>query len=130
MKELTRKWLKKYYPKPAFEMKDKSDLKVVKHSLLKWKGLTDLKRFGLELEIGNVYEKDSDYEDQSILAIDSDSCSLCVKHYKDSCTSCPLYKMRYCTPCDEADNLYQNSLRKPQLMVDALTKLLNWVQEK
>lgn len=130
MKKLTRKWLKTYYPKPASEMIDKSDLKVVKHSLLKWQGLTDLENYDLVLKNGNVLEKDPNNEDQIILAVDADSCSLCMKYYKDSCDSCPLYKMRFDRSCDESENLYQQSLKKPQLMVDVLTKLLNWIREK
>lgn len=119
-------WFEKYYPKAASEYANASDKECVEHALLKWQGIVDAKEFNLHHYRNKLVDVDSG---KVILHIDVSSCALCVKHYDDdSCEGCPLAEMLG-NSCDKnygifEQTLYQKSLSKPQLMVDALTVVL------
>jgi len=77
-----------------------NNLKLIKHSINKWKGLREenlLKHRGFsESEWSSVLFEYEDDEEESF-GIDSTSCSLCEAYYDRSisfnkCSKCPLYE--------------------------------------
>jgi len=117
-----KNWLAKYYPIPADEIEG-TDIELIDHAILKWKGLLDLAVYNLYLSHRNLCTKGTN---RKILTINGDSCSLCIKYYKkddDPCEACPLAKSLG-HPCDREnridETLYWQALRNPQLMINAL----------
>lgn len=120
----SKEWLKKYYPVEATELCEASAKECLEHSLLKWQGLANAKQYNLSIRLSALREE-SDYP---VFWPDGDSCALCKKYYRGSgnCTDCPLAE-ELGHPCDSDDsgnNLYDRSLRNPQLMVDVLSDIL------
>ena len=121
MSENSKKWMEKYYPIAASELANASPKECVEHSLLKWQGLVNAEEYGLLHDRRQLIAPDND---TLILDIDVTTCALCHKYYGDDCLNCPLAKLLD-SACDQGENLYQRSLGNPQLMVDALTTVLN-----
>jgi hypothetical protein len=94
MNELSKQWLKKYYPVEASEV---SKRKALDHSIRKWKGLQDkiLEKYKLRIDFfyGNLKEIKSE---NTILSIDSSSCSLCTYYLYEANLKCPLQSHKSC----------------------------------
>ena len=93
-----QRWVDRHYPVPArTEKATATPLAAVNHSLAKWKGLRPE-----NLEAAGIYYLEGrdlvDAEENHILRISGDSCSLCVKYVKprndgEECDDCPLYQV-------------------------------------
>jgi len=112
-------WKEEFYPLDARSIKEEDALS---HSIRKWKGLRmeNLKRHGLWRAWRKIYD------DKEELAIDGDTCALCV-HYigDDECKECPLFKYLG-RKCDEDEGPYSEFATKaygdPEPMIAALEK--------
>ena len=132
-------WLTKYYPVSADNMSKASDEECIQHSILKWKGLANLKDYNLSLR--NTTQSVINEDDDTLFRVTGDTCALCQKYYDDTmyeedeedaeedvfCNGCPLAKSLG-DACDEPQygqvSLYDKSLVNPELIVKALEKLL------
>jgi len=84
-------WKAKYL---SVTVQDCSAEDALEHSRLKWEGLQveNLEEFGCHLEGAYLI----DYDDSSILPIDSSNCALCAHYlltsndFKDTCAKCPI----------------------------------------
>lgn len=123
-------WFEEFYPVTAQSIAQSGDDRaIILHAVQKWTGLLPE-----NLEKHKVFFSEGVLEDNLRLNIDSSTCGLCVKYIDDDddcnpCSACPLNKMLG-HPCDEGDNdpndggIYWEALENPQVMIDALTKLL------
>lgn len=121
-------WLKKYYPVDAETLTESTDEECIKHSILKWKGLSVLHKYGLWID--KNYYVVTNNDSTTLLEICGDTCALCCKHYdydNGSCGACPLAESLGIN-CDDTqcndDSLFKKSLVNPELMVNTLEKLL------
>jgi hypothetical protein len=98
-------WVKEFYPVEAFTFREtkestsKEVLKAIKHSLKKWRGLTEenLKKHNCKYNTDICRVEDETGTNQ--LLIDCDSCALCF-YYLNVCEDCILYKVRNRDSCD------------------------------
>ena len=134
--ENANRWLNKYYPVPAHEMRERSMLECIEHSILKWEGVSCAHEY--DLVIGGasqfgVYEIDWQFIADAVVMLDGKHCALCVKVSDLSgppeCERCPLYACLG-RPCDAPaesdhdieDSLFYRSMKNPRLMVIALKR--------
>jgi hypothetical protein len=133
-------WMKEFYPVEASAFKretkntsEKEVLKAIKHSLKKWKGLTQK---NLEKHYCHYSTYICRVEDESRtnqFSIDCDSCALCF-YYHNVCEGCILFKVRGCgcdayketEPCSPYSTLTYEGDPKP--MITLLQKALKRVQ--
>ena len=128
-------WKAKWYPVPA-QACNAAD--ALDHSILKWTGLLEKNREGLEL-VGSIL---ADRGREDVLEINHTSCALCVVHYRpeieeDPCRQCPLALSRRGVSCDqvcegEDYSPWQDWLEDhdAQPMLTALHKAKVWVLEQ
>lgn len=116
-------WTNEFYPvEPSKRM---TKLQAIEHSLRKWEGLRDsnLKKHGC-VKNGRFID---DGSLGGYLAINGESCALCVKYYDEDkeCEKCPLYKSLGNRACDGLENEYSQWYRNgnPLPMIKALRKL-------
>jgi len=103
------KWLQTFYPISANEAAAGSALEAVRHSLQKWRGLSadNMAKYHVQLR-GGMLVVDADAS-EVLIAIASDTCSLCVKYYnvharsgKTGCETCPIF-FAHDRACDDRD---------------------------
>lgn len=104
-------WLAKYYPVPVEKLPKRiTKLELIRHALRKWLGLRKavLKRYGLMAQDGAVYTcvffNGIASADEHVLAINGESCGLCMKYCKtpeNTCAKCPLYAVLGNRKCDD-----------------------------
>lgn len=90
-----KEWKEKYYPVAAEEIaitKGVGPIKLIQHSLQKWKGLrlSELEKYDL-LSAPKWIHCEMTLKK---LSISDESCSLCQKYYSSrmQCHNCPIYK--------------------------------------
>ena len=131
-------WLEEFYPVEALTMAESSDNKaIILHARQKWTGLLpeNLEKHGVFFIKGEL----CDERHYTFLDINSSSCGLCEKYIErynsptTLCPECPLNKMLG-HPCDEGDDdpndggIYWEALKNPQVMIDALNKVLDTLE--
>lgn len=122
-------WKAEFYPIPAADGSIKTNLQAVQHSLKKWKGLwkDNIQKHGIGITgYGNI-EDVTDY-----LAIDADSCALCVKHYNDvrvGCAACPLSRVRSGVRCDARKKGESDSPFTQWAMHHNPSLMIHWLQK-
>jgi len=128
--ENSKAWLKKYYPVKAKTLADASDIECTKHSLNKWRGLTEevLKQYGF---VTNGY---AIQDDSFVFYVDSNSCALCKKYLlqKVRCEGCPVFK-QLGKSCDEGRHSPYQIFRtdgNPLPMIETLEKTLLSLQHR
>lgn len=119
-------WKKEFYPNTAEQVVKTGKIKtLIKHSLRKWEGLTEenVVKHGIRI---NGYGDIATNDGKSGLLIDSSSCSLCIKFYKEfTCTGCPLYEHFGCK-CDDEEMPFEHwrEYGDPEPMIEALKECL------
>ena len=131
-------WKKEFYSKkPSKRM---STLEAIKHSLKKWKGLTqkNLKKHKVLKPDQEIYIVDIKTEFYNTFNITDESCSLCIKFRRKffkyefhECENCPLYKIDN-IPCTNGKNPYLKFVDKndPKPMIKLLEKALKNEQRR
>lgn len=126
-------WKKEFYPITANRTNKKD---AIEHSLLKWKGLTgkNLAKHNVKIKVGAVAD------DENMLYVDGDSCSLCYHYYNDTsswvegsrCEDCPLYKTLGMDCEGEEQDNYEGGpysvwryTKNPSAMIEALERTLD-----
>ncbi len=137
-------WEAEFYPQTAeaFALIDhrdpQSQREAIQHSIRKWRGLLPNNLMGHGCVLIGQYLEDARDRIKG-LAIDGDSCALCVLNCKASveshrCASCPLFLSRNGVACDvdgiNASDLYRSGLEDPTIMIEGLQKALAWVEAK
>ena len=102
-------WKDEFYPAEAKEAKEHNLLWAIRHSRMKWEGLTE----------ENLDKHDVAWDDVFFLA----HCALCAYYNADNeskCASCPLALLG--KDCGTTGSVFLDSYRncKPQPLVDAL----------
>lgn len=85
-------WKKEFYPSTAQAAAERGVVSAVKHSLQKWRGLSEkaLKQHGLRLS----RDKTSIRMDRTeFTATKADTCALCELFIKNCCRGCPLFEI-------------------------------------
>ena len=131
-------WKKEFYTVEARDKEaTKSRLAAVKHSLRKWRGLTEenLSKYVIARDGSVIYDGTLGTFDQ--LVIDGTSCALCIKYAHGVCEKCPLYKVRGNVACDECmenegTSPYRsfNSAGDPHPMIGWLEDALDYCKKR
>lgn len=74
-------WFAKYYPTPADEAAQGTDLEAINHCLLKWQGAADAEEYGLTYESWYL----ADNNGNRVFWFDIESCALCEKYPEEEC---------------------------------------------
>jgi hypothetical protein len=123
-------WKKEFYPRGAGLFAYATDEQVIRHSLVKWNGLTkeNLAKHGVSRK-NNVLHDDTQEE----FFINGDTCAMCVKDNPNSCKSCS-YMKHFGIACDEEGESQPISPYmqfanggSPDLMIAKLEELLEVV---
>lgn len=129
-------FLEEFYPVTAQSIAQSGDDKaLIRHAIQKWTGLLPE-----NLARHKVYLVDIELQDEDgevLLSINYATCGLCVKYtytenFNTLCDACPLNKMLGHS-CDEDDDgndggIYYEALSDPQIMIDALNRVLNMLE--
>ncbi len=144
-------WQEEFYPKEASDIADATDEEVIEHSLQKWKGALpeNCERHGVRY----MHHEIVDFAITSTkLQFNAASCSLCQKYNDTNCKmtlqfeSCPIVRLlgESCdgsVSSDESDYVcdpsvvgmfdapYHSAFNNPRVMVDLLTKTLDFVKQ-
>lgn len=129
-------WREEFYPVMAKTIaKSNDDKTIILHARTKWTGLLmeNLLKHYVYFTNDEVCDNDGTF-----LSIDGSTCGLCIKYYDKNtddfnpCSACPLNKMLGHS-CDEDDDgndggIYYEALSDPQIMIDALNRVLNMLE--
>lgn len=122
-----KEWLEEFYPVTAGAIAasartgEVGSLDVIRHSLVKWKGLRPetLAKHGLKL----AFQAVKDEEGQDILSIDSDSCSLCKLHTSE-CWECEILTANGCSCIKDYKKAVYGEKRNVEPMIALLERTL------
>lgn len=98
-------WKEEFYPVPADDESITDTAEAVRHSLQKWKGLSERQRAKHGVSVtshGRLHESGDPC--MRIFFVDASTCALCEQHFDSSggtCSTCPLYLLRDGVPCDK-----------------------------
>ena len=114
-------WKKKYYPVEAVDVSPENALD---HSLQKWEGLRPEILTEHALEVVDIYVQE--INGSAWMAINSNTCALCVEYALGGCMTCPLFKVlgKKCDSGKMSPYMRFFNDSDPEPMIEALKKCM------